>query len=133
MKPNKPDKQDSVNRKIIFDEKTESMILDGETLSWLFDQLHSIIEPEVFYNPDSAKTAEDALSRCRLRARDIVARLADALPIEHGLMESAGDSLTVLDLYKFEPAINRDWPGRDSNNYRPKPNKQSIKRGGRNG
>lgn len=118
---------------VIFDEESESLTLNMESLSWLIDQLHSIIEPEVLYDPDPVKATEEALSRSRLRARDILALLADSFPIDHGLMESAGGSFTVLNHYLSEPAINRDWPGRDSNNYRAIAQRKLDKMRGRNG
>lgn len=111
-------KDKDISQQITFDEESELMTLEIDALIYLLDQLHSIIEPEVFYRPNPSEAAEEALSRCRLRARDIVGFLADALPIDHGLMESAGSSLIVLDHFHSEPAINRDWPGRDSHNYR---------------
>lgn len=89
----------------------DGIFIPNDDLKIMIDRLQWILMPEVFYDPDPQKSANDALNRCRLRARDLLFQIVSKLPAGHAFANEIDLALVESKTLPFSIGISRAGPG----------------------
>lgn len=85
-----------------------------ELLDGMVDRMLRILNPEVLYSRHPEKMTEEALNRCRYRARDLLHTVSTLLPINHPISKKIDEALSPPIDLPFVERIDRDSPGERS-------------------
>ena len=105
--------------------KEVGICIPNDEVKTIVDRLLWILEPEVLYDSDPHKSAEDALNRCRLRARDLLLQFIDLLPAGHSQKKMIDRALVKHNVLPMSIGISREGPGASSKAERS-PRKSEI-------
>lgn len=91
--------------------------LNLNTIDEIISKLYWILRPEVVYTGNLNQMAYEAVCRSRLRARDILNRLAVEMPCPQFLRDYCVEG--VIGARDLQDALDlrRDWPGKNSEDF----------------
>ena len=89
----------------------------AKTVDEIISKLYWMLKPEVAFTGNLNQMAYEAICRSRLRARDILNRLAAELPYPQFLREHCIEGIIRSQDLQPVQDLQRDWPGRDSEDF----------------
>lgn len=96
---------------------TVAFYFSVKTVDEIISKLYWIMKPEVMFTGNLNQMAYEAICRSRLRARDILNRLAAELPHPQFLREHCIEGIIKSQDLQPVQGLQRDWPGWDSEDF----------------